>query len=69
MDSDFCVLQSLIHLASVGVYGSAVIKKRQYWPKYINGDVIDSHFESKDIGETDSLLAGTLGGINFNVFA
>jgi hypothetical protein len=67
MDSGFCVLQSLIQLASVGVYGSAVIKKRRYWPKYINGDAIDSQFESKEIGETDS-LPGTLDGINFKVF-
>ena len=67
MDSGFCVLQSLIQLASVGVYESAVIKKRRYWPKYINGDAIDLHFESKDIGETDS-LPGTLDGINFEVF-
>jgi hypothetical protein len=64
MDSGFCVLQSLVQLAFVGVYGLAVIKKRRYWPKYIKGDAIDSHFESKGIGETDS-LPGTLDGINF----
>ncbi|KAI2498691.1 Transposase IS4 [Fragilaria crotonensis] len=67
MDSGFCALQSLIQLASVGVYGSAVIKERRYFPKYINGDAIDPHFESKGIGETD-ILPGTLDGINFKIF-
>ena len=33
MDSGFCVLQALIELLHVGVYSSAVIKKRRYWPK------------------------------------
>ncbi|KAI2504308.1 xylulose kinase [Fragilaria crotonensis] len=67
MDSGFCALQSLIQLASVGVYGSAVIKERRYFPEYINGDAIDPHFESKGIGETD-ILPGTLDGINFKIF-
>ena len=66
MDSGFCVLQALVKLASVGVYSSAVIKKRQYWPTYIDGSAIDSHFDSKEIGQADS-LPGTLDGINFKV--
>ena len=37
MDSGFCELQALIELLLVGVYSSAVIKKRRYWPKYIDG--------------------------------
>jgi hypothetical protein len=42
MDSGFCVLQILIiKLASVGAYSSAVIKKRRYWPKYIDNGEID----------------------------
>ncbi|KAI2500665.1 Transposase IS4 [Fragilaria crotonensis] len=67
MDSGFCVLKGLVQLASVGVYASAVIKKRRYWPKYIDGAAIDSHFDLKEIGTTDS-LPGTLDGINFKVF-
>ena len=43
MDSGFCVLQALIKLATFGLYWSAVMKKRQYWPKYIDGGAIDSH--------------------------
>ncbi|KAG7362295.1 transposase IS4 [Nitzschia inconspicua] len=33
LDSGFCVLKCLIELAKKGVYGSALIKKRKYWPK------------------------------------
>ena len=65
MDSGFCVLQALIKLASVGVYSSAVIKKRRYRPKYIDGGEINSHFDLKEVGQTNS-LTGTLDGTNFN---
>jgi hypothetical protein len=59
MDSGFCVLQALIKLSSVGVYSSAVIKKRRS---------IDLHFDSrKEAGQTDS-LPGTLDGTNFKAF-
>jgi hypothetical protein len=54
-------------VTSVGVYASAVIKKRGYWPKFIDGAAINSHFDLKEIGTTDS-LPGTLDGINFKVF-
>jgi hypothetical protein len=67
MDSGFCVLQALVKLASFGVYSSAVIKKRRYWPKHINGSEIDLHFDSKEIGQTDS-LPGILDGQHFKVF-
>ena len=67
MDSGFCVLQALVKLASFGVYSSAVIKKRWYWPKYSDSGEIDSHFDLKEVGQTDS-LPGTLDGTNFKVF-
>ena len=33
----------------------ALIKKRRFWPKYIDGDAINLHFKDKDIGKSDSL--------------
>jgi Transposase IS4 len=50
LDSGFCVLKALIELRKVGLYAAAVIKKRRYWPKYIDGDAVAAHFEGKDIG-------------------
>ena len=67
MDSGFCVLQSLIELLLVGVYSSAVIKKRRYWPKYIDGEGIDQHFQTKEVGQCDS-LPRTLSGKAFSIF-
>jgi Transposase IS4 len=46
MDSGLCVLQSPIEFLHVGVYSSAVIKKRIYWPKYIDNKGIDQHFQT-----------------------
>jgi len=68
MDSGFCVLKALIDLSNAGVFSSAVIKKRQYWPKYIPGDDIDKHFDGKEVGVVES-LPGTLAGKAFKVFA
>jgi hypothetical protein len=67
MDSGFCVLKALIKLASVGVFASAEIKKRRYWPKYIDGGAIDTHFEVNEIGTTDS-LPGLLDGVPFRIY-
>jgi Transposase IS4 len=47
MDSGFCVLQALIEILHVGVYSSALIKKRRYWPKYIDSEGIDQHFQTR----------------------
>jgi Transposase IS4 len=67
MDSSFCVLQALIELLLVGVYSPAVIKKRRYWPKYIDGEGIDQYFQTKEVGQCDS-LPGTLSGKTFSIF-
>ncbi|KAI2510975.1 Transposase IS4 [Fragilaria crotonensis] len=67
MDSGFSVLKALIKLALVGVFASAVIKKRRYWPKYINGGAIDTHFEAKEIGTTES-LPGVMDGVQFRIY-
>ena len=40
MDSGFYVLKGLLGMLSHGVYGTTVIKKRRYWPKYCKGDAI-----------------------------
>ena len=56
----FCVLLALVKLASFGVYLSAVVKMRRYWPTYIDGSNIDAHFDFKEVGQTG--LPGTLEG-------
>ena len=67
MDSGFCVLQAHVELLLVGVYSSTVIKKRRYWPTYIDVEGIDQLFQTKEAGQCDS-LPGTLSGKAFSVF-
>jgi len=50
------------------VFASALIKKRKYWPKYVDGDAVDAHFESKAVGATDS-LKGKMHDIPFHIYA
>ena len=52
-DSGFCVAKGFVELEDRGVYGGAMIKKRQYWPRNVPGDDIDKHFEGKEVGAVD----------------
>jgi Transposase IS4 len=66
LDSGFCVLKALIELRQHGVFAAAVVKKRRYWPKYIDGEGIKQHFEDRPVGSADA-VCGTLEGVPFNV--
>ena len=54
-DSGFCVLKAVAKCKEVGVYVSALIKKRRYWPKHVKGDEIKAHFEDKEVGYVDAI--------------
>jgi hypothetical protein len=45
------VLAALIALRKVGVFAGALIKKRQFWPRYIAGNAIDIHMAHKEVGD------------------
>ena len=49
LDSGFCVLRGIVELRKKGVFAGALIKKRRYWPKYIDGEKIDSYFADRDV--------------------
>ncbi|KAG7359040.1 transposase IS4 [Nitzschia inconspicua] len=63
----FCVLQGLIELRKIGIFASAVIKKRRYWPKHVPGGILDQHMSTKQVGEVDS-LKGELDNIPYDLF-
>jgi Transposase IS4 len=67
LDSGFCVLAGIIALRQMGVYASAMIKKRRYWPKNVPGDDIQAHFAGRGVGAVDA-LDGTMNGVKFNIF-
>ena len=68
LNSGFCVLKGIVELKKRGVYASALIKKRKYWPKYIKGDVIKQHFDEKAVGDCDS-WKGNMDEVPFHVYA
>ncbi len=67
LDSGFSVLKALINLKKHGVFASAVIKKRRYWPAYVKGDVIDEKMKDKDLGECDA-IKGKMDGVTYHLF-
>ena len=68
LDSGFCVLKGIVELKKRGVYASALIKKRKYWPKYSKGDIIRQHFDEKAVGGCDS-WKGNMEEVPFHVYA
>lgn len=68
LDSGFCVVKGLIELQKKGVFASALIKKRRYWPKYVDGNAIKAHFNDKEVGDTDALKC-SLDSLEYHVFA
>ena len=54
LDSRFCVLIALIELSKVGLFTSALIKKRRYWLKFIRSEEIREKFKDKEVGYSDA---------------
>jgi Transposase IS4 len=68
LDSGFCVLKGLIELRKKGLYASALIKKRRYWPKHVKGDDVKNHFDSKAISDSEAWY-GTYDNHPWHLFA
>ena len=66
LDSGFCVLQGVAVLRKKKVFSYALIKKRKYWPKHIDGDGIKAHFKDLEVGTVDA-MKGSLDGVNVQV--
>ena len=68
LDSGFCVLKGIVELKKCGVYASALIKRRKYWPKYIKGNVIRDHFKDNNVGDCNS-WKGSMEEVPLHVYA
>jgi Transposase IS4 len=64
LDSGFQVLQALIELQKVGLYGSAIIKWKGNWPKGVDGDLMESEAMKLVTGES-AAMKGTKNGVPF----
>ena len=68
MDSGFFVLKVLLKMnGGGGGYGSALMKKRYYWPRGVHRDGINECFRSKNVGDV-GCLSGEWDETEFNVF-
>ena len=47
LDIVFYVSKGITYIESKGVYTKSLLKRRRYWPKVVNGDLIDTHFKDK----------------------
>ncbi len=50
-----------------GVFASALVKKRCFWPKYIRDDDIKRHFKGKEVGTAEA-WGGMLEGSPFHLY-
>ena len=51
LESGFCVAKFITELKSKVVYAKDLIKKRRCFPKEVPGDLIDTHFKDKEVGD------------------
>ena len=68
MESSVCVLKVLSEMRGWGVCGSALIKKRRFWPREVHGDGINDYFRSKNIGDV-GYPSGERDKTEFNISA
>ena len=67
MESSVCVLKVLSEMRGWGVCGSALIKKRRFWPREVHGDGINDYFRSKNIDDV-GCPSGEWNEKEFNTF-
>ena len=67
IDSGFCFLKGIFKMKMRGVYVSALIKKRLYWPRGVHGDIINEYFTLNKIGGV-GCLSGEWDDIEVNIF-
>ena len=51
----------------MGVFAGALIKKRKYWPKWIDSDAIGKRMEDRAVGKCAS-FRGELNSIDYDIF-
>ena len=60
--------KGITDLEAKGMYAGALIKKRCYWPKGFPGDLIDAHFEDKEVNDVGMIEARNQDNKSFRIF-
>ena len=65
LNSGFCVLKGIVELRKKGVFSSALIKQRCYWPKLIKGNDVKAQFSDCEAGVVNA-YPGQMDGVKFH---
>ena len=68
LDNGFCVAKGIADLEAKGVYAGYLIKNQHYWPEVLPGDLIDTHFQDKEVSDVGMLEARTQENKSFRIF-
>ena len=68
LDSGFCVAKVIIEIGSKGVYTEDLNKNKSYLTKEGTGELIDTHFEDKDVGDFGMIEAITEDNNLFKIY-
>ena len=68
LDSGFCVAKCTTELKSKVVYAESLIKQQHYWTKGVPGNLIDTHFEDKEVYDVGMIEARTKDNKLFKLF-
>ena len=68
LDSGFCVAKGTTELKSKVVYAESLIKQQHYWTKGVPGNLIDTHFEDKEVYDVGMIEARTKDNKLFKLF-
>ena len=68
LETGFFFAKGFSEIEAKDVYESALIKKRRYWPKVVPGDLIDNHFEDKQVGDFGMIEESTEDNKLFKIF-
>ena len=49
------MIRGILAIGKKGVFATALVKKCQYWPKYVKGEAIKEDFTTKDVGTVDAM--------------
>ena len=61
MYNGLCVLYGSVSMVEKGVLGSALIRKRRYWPKGVPAEDIIWHMKNKEVGGVDAVQVSIIG--------
>ena len=48
-------MKGIVELIKKGIFAAELIKKRRYWPRYVDSEMIKNHFLHKEVNAVDAI--------------